>query len=134
MLTMPIKDNLVYATYYAPRGRKRMYTLASVLSMRYLYTTDLLIGVIGGDGSGKSTLIKGLFPGLELTNDDEGVNVSPAPIFEFSEPSTWTSDTNPPSTNCLKSSRRSKPQSMRTAGLWWSILISFISNWVSMPR
>ena len=85
MLTMPIKDNLVYATYHAPRGRKRMYTLASVLSMRYLYPTDLLIGVIGAEGSGKSTLIKGLFPGLELTNDDEGVNVSPAPIFEFSE-------------------------------------------------
>jgi len=85
MLTMPIKDNLVYATYHAPRGRKRMYTLASVLSMRYLYPTDLLIGVIGDEGSGKSTLIQGLFPGLELTNDDEGVNVSPAPIFEFSE-------------------------------------------------
>jgi hypothetical protein len=82
---MPIKDNLVYATYYAPRGRKRLYTLASVLSMRYLYPTDLLIGVIGGEGSGKSTLIQGLFPGLELTNDDEGVNVNPTPIFEFSE-------------------------------------------------
>jgi hypothetical protein len=53
--------------------------------MRYLYPTDLLIGVIGGDGSGKSTLIQGLFPGLELTNDDEGVNIRPTPIFRFSE-------------------------------------------------
>ena len=93
MLTAPIGDNLACATYYAPRGRRRMYTLASVLSMRYLYPTDLLIGVIGGEGSGKSTLIKGLFPGLELTNDDEGVNVSPTPIFQFSEEDLFSAHT-----------------------------------------
>lgn len=85
MLRMPIKDTLIYATYYAPRGRKRMYILGSQLSKTYLYPSDLIIGVIGGEGSGKSTLIKGLFPGLELTNDDEGVNLRPCPIFTFSE-------------------------------------------------
>lgn len=81
----PIKENLIYANYYAPRGRLRLYKLASELSQRYLYPTDLLIGIIGAEGAGKSTLIRGLFPGLELTNDDEGVNLTPTPLFELSE-------------------------------------------------
>ena len=85
MLRMPIKDTLIYASYYAPRGRKRMYILGGQLSKTYLYPSDLIIGIIGSEGSGKSTLIKGLFPGLELTNEDEGVNLRPCPLFTFSE-------------------------------------------------
>jgi len=85
MLSMPIKENLRFAVYYAPRGRYRLYVLGSELSQRFLYPNDLLIGIIGPEGSGKSTLIKGLFPGLELTNDDDGINNSPAPIFQFDE-------------------------------------------------
>lgn len=77
-------ETLIYSTYYAPRGRQRLYILGSELSQRYLYPTDLLIGIIGAEGSGKSTLIQGLFPGLHLTNDDEGVNVKHAPIYDFS--------------------------------------------------
>lgn len=77
------KDQLLRAIYYAPRGRLRLYNLAAELSQRYLLPTDHLIGVIGGEGSGKSTLIKGLFPGLELTNDDDGINKPTSPIFDF---------------------------------------------------
>jgi hypothetical protein len=77
-------ETLIYAAYYAPRGRQRLYMVASELAQRYLYPTDLIVGVIGAEGSGKSTLIKGLFPGLELTNDDTGVNLHPAPIYSFS--------------------------------------------------
>jgi GTPase SAR1 family protein len=76
-------ETLIYSVYYAPRGRPRLYTLAGQLAGRYLTPNDLLIGIIGTEGSGKSTLIKGLFPGLELTNDDEGVNVKPTPIYDF---------------------------------------------------
>lgn len=76
-------ETLVYSTYYAPRGRLRLYMLGSELARRYLYPTDLLIGIIGAEGSGKSTLIKGLFPGLELTNDDDGVNIRPAQLYSF---------------------------------------------------
>lgn len=83
MLRMPIKENLRMAIYYAPRGRFRLYTLGGELSQKYLYPTDLLIGIIGAEGSGKSTLIKGLFPGLELTNDDDGINKRSSPIFGF---------------------------------------------------
>jgi GTPase SAR1 family protein len=76
-------ETLIYATYYAPRGRQRLYMLGNELSHRYLYANDLIIGVIGAPGAGKSTLIRGLFPGLELTNDDQGVNVRRALIFDF---------------------------------------------------
>ena len=76
-------ETLMFATYYAPRGRYRMYQLGNLLAHRYLMPTDLLIGIIGGEGSGKSTLIKALFPGLELTNDDDGVNLRSAPIYDF---------------------------------------------------
>ena len=77
-------ETLIYAAYYAPRGRQRLYMVAGELAQRYLYPTDLLVGIIGAEGAGKSTIIKGLFPGLELTNDDDGVNLQPAPIYGFS--------------------------------------------------
>jgi hypothetical protein len=77
-------ETLIYAAYYAPRGRQRLYMVASELAQRYLYPTDLIVGIIGPEGAGKSTLIKGLFPGLELTNDDDGVNLPRTPIYDFS--------------------------------------------------
>lgn len=76
-------ETLIFSTYYAPRGRQRLYMLGNELSYRYLYANDLIIGVIGAPGSGKSTLVRGLFPGLELTNDDEGSNVRQALIYDF---------------------------------------------------
>lgn len=76
-------EPLLLSYYYAPRGRFRMYQLGAMLAQRYLNPNDLLVGIIGCEGSGKSTLIKGLFPGLELTNDDEGVNMRSAPIYDF---------------------------------------------------
>lgn len=53
------RDQLLRSIYYAPRGRLRLYALAAELSQRYLLPTDHLVGVIGGEGAGKSTLIKG---------------------------------------------------------------------------
>src|SRR5512137_2042379 len=77
------RETLLYAAYYAPRGSNRLYMVAAELAQKYLTPTDLLIGILGAEGSGKSTLIKGLFPGLELTNDDEGINVRPTPLYDF---------------------------------------------------
>ena len=78
-------ETLIYAVYYAPRGRPRLYKLGREIAERHLFPTDLLVGIIGAEGAGKSTLIRGIFPGLELTNDDEGINLRTAPIFDFSE-------------------------------------------------
>ena len=72
----------ILSSYYAPRGHNRMYALGQQLAQMYLSPNDKLIGVIGDAGSGKSALIRGMFPGLELTNDDNGVYVRPLPLLE----------------------------------------------------
>ena len=46
------------------RGRVRMYEIGIRIAQQYLTPTDRLIGVIGEPGSGKSMLIRGMFPGL----------------------------------------------------------------------
>ena len=70
------------STFYAPRGAHRMYAAGQQLAQMYLNPSDKLIGIIGEAGSGKSALIRGMFPGLELTNDDNGVYIRPLPILE----------------------------------------------------
>lgn len=81
-VTLGLGDQLMYSSYFAPRGRNRMYILGQQLSERYLSPLDRLIGIIGDAGAGKSSLVKGMFPGLELTNDDDGVNIRPLPLLK----------------------------------------------------
>ena len=59
-----------------------MYNLGQTIAQLYMSPNDKLIGIIGEAGSGKSALIRGMFPGLELTNDDNGVYIRPLPILE----------------------------------------------------
>lgn len=83
----------MHATYFAPRGRQRLYNLGHQLAQRHLSASDLIIGFIGGAGAGKSRLISGMFPGLELTNDDEGVNIRPLPLLDSQESGFFSSHT-----------------------------------------
>lgn len=76
------QEHHIISSYFAPRGHKRMYALGMQLAQLYLSPFDKLIGFIGEAGSGKSALIRGMFPGLELTNDDYGVYVRPLPLLE----------------------------------------------------
>lgn len=78
-------QNLIQSVFFAPRGRRRIFDLGMQLAQQYLSPHDKIIGFIGDAGSGKSVLIKGMFPGLELTNDDDGVNVRPLPILNIGE-------------------------------------------------
>lgn len=73
----------LYSVFFAPRGNTRMFALGRQIAQEYLRPEDQLIGIIGDAGSGKSVLVKGMFPGLELTNDDEGVNIRPLPIMDM---------------------------------------------------
>lgn len=73
------------AVYFAPRGRKRLMFLGHLIAQRYLNPEDGLIGLVGDAGAGKSLLIRGMFPGLILTNDDDGINVRPAPLLSDAE-------------------------------------------------
>ncbi|WP_273484082.1 alanine-tRNA synthetase second additional domain-containing protein [Desulforamulus ruminis] len=77
-----IHEYLMHAVYFAPRGRYRLLALGGSLAHRYLSPDDHLIGFIGDAGAGKSLLIRGMFPGLELTNDDDGINVRPLPLLD----------------------------------------------------
>lgn len=66
-----VQEYWVQAQYYAPRGKERLLTLGEQLSHLHLSFTDRLVGFIGDSGSGKSSLIRGMFAGLELSNDDD---------------------------------------------------------------
>lgn len=66
-----IQEYTIYSLYFAPRGRERLLYLGDQIGRRHLNFRDKLIGIIGDAGSGKSSLIRGMFPGLELTNDDD---------------------------------------------------------------
>lgn len=76
-----MQESNLYSFYFAPRGNRRMADLGMQLSQMYLSPFDRIIGIIGDAGAGKSLLIKGMFPGLDLTNDDEGVNIRPLPLL-----------------------------------------------------
>ncbi len=80
-----MQKNHLYSVLLAPRGSIRMADAGAQIAQMYLSPYDNLIGVIGEAGSGKSMLIKGMFPGLELTNDDSGVNVRPLPIMDLDD-------------------------------------------------
>ncbi len=80
-----MQQNHLYSVFFAPRGNVRMTRLGMQIAQQYLSPFDRLIGIIGEAGSGKSMLVKGMFPGLELSNDDGGVNVRPLPLLSVDE-------------------------------------------------
>lgn len=75
----------LYSVFFAPRGNVRMVDLGMQIAQQYLSPFDYLVGFIGEAGSGKSMLVKGMFPGLELSNDDEGVNIRPLPLLSVDD-------------------------------------------------
>ena len=84
-MTMFVHEHLMQAVYFAPRGKRRLLFLGMNIQQRYLSPEDKLIGFVGDAGAGKSLLIRGMFPGLELTNDDNGINIRPLPLMEDAE-------------------------------------------------
>lgn len=83
--TNNMSDRYLYGVYFAPRGIVRMTQMGMTIAQRHLSAFDRLIGIVGEAGSGKSMLVKGMFPGLETTNDDNGVNVRPLPLLSWDE-------------------------------------------------
>ena len=69
-----LNDSLIYSLYFAPRGRERILALGEQISLRHLSYHDKLIGIVGDAGSGKSLIVKGMFPGMTLSNDDDGLD------------------------------------------------------------
>ncbi len=88
-----MQGNHLYSVLLSPRGAPRMVDQGRQIAQQFLSPFDSLIGLIGDSGSGKSILLKGMFPGLELTNDDEGVNVRPLPILDQDDTGFFTPHT-----------------------------------------
>lgn len=88
-----MQKNNLYSVYLAPRGRVRMVDLGMKIAEQYLSPYDHIVGIIGDAGCGKSMLIKGMFPGLDLTNDDGGVNIRPLPLLDVHEKSPYSPHT-----------------------------------------
>ncbi|MCK8825343.1 alanine-tRNA synthetase second additional domain-containing protein [Fuchsiella alkaliacetigena] len=86
-------NSFAQSVYFAPRGKERIMSLGNDLSHSYLNPQDKLIGYIGEAGSGKSLLIRGMFPGLSLTNDDGGIYCRPLPILDDAENDEFASHT-----------------------------------------
>ena len=99
MTTNAIQSSHIYSTYFAPRGRSRIYTLGMQIAQLYLSPFDQIIGFIGEAGSGKSVLDQGHVPGIELTNDDDASTSARSRFFEQEAkrdlprrtPTIWTS-------------------------------------------
>lgn len=79
----PLQEYSAFSQYFAPHGRDRLLFLGEQIAQRHLTHTDRLIGIVGDSGSGKSSLIRGMFPGLELSNDDDTLN--PRKIMQVRE-------------------------------------------------
>lgn len=88
-----LPESLMYAVYFAPRGKERLLDLGNQIAQRHLDPQDKLIGLVGDGGAGKSQLIRGMFPGLELTNDDAGVRVRPLPLLGIGDKDFFESHT-----------------------------------------
>ncbi|MFW5787366.1 MAG: alanine-tRNA synthetase second additional domain-containing protein [Halanaerobiales bacterium] len=86
-------ESFAHSVYYAPRGKDRLTFLGNNISQVHLKANDSLIGLVGDAGAGKSLLIKGMFPGLTLTNDDIGINKRPLPVLSDYEDGDFTSHT-----------------------------------------
>ncbi|ACL70289.1 hypothetical protein [Halothermothrix orenii] len=86
-------DSFAHSVFFAPRGKERLLQLGNRISQSYMHPNDKLIGLIGDAGAGKSLLIKGMFPGLTLTNDDEGINIRPLPVYNDYQEGKFTSHT-----------------------------------------
>lgn len=91
--SLRMQKSHLYSVLLCPRGAARLADQGAQIAQMYLSPYDRLIGVIGESGSGKSILIKGMFPGLELTNDDEGVNVRPLPLMNLDDTGFFTPHT-----------------------------------------
>jgi tRNA A37 threonylcarbamoyladenosine biosynthesis protein TsaE len=90
---MKMFESFAQAVYFAPRGKDRIVYLGNDIAQSYLSPTDGLIGLIGDAGAGKSLLIRGMFPGLTLTNDDTGINIRPLPILAEADEDDFKSHT-----------------------------------------
>ena len=83
----------LYNFFFAPRGNKRMMELGMKITQMYLNPFDRIIGIIGAKDSGKSWLIKGMFPGIQTVEEDDEFEVLNMPLLNSEEVGFYTPKT-----------------------------------------
>ena len=83
----------LYNFFFAPRGNKRMMELGMKITQMYLNPFDRIIGIIGAKDSGKSWLIKGMFPGIQTVESDDEFDILNMPLLNSEEVGFYTPKT-----------------------------------------
>lgn len=80
----------LYNFFFAPRGNRRMMELGRKIAQMYLNPFDRIIGIIGAKDSGKSMMIKGMFPGIQMVEEDDEFDVLNMPLLNAEEVGFYT--------------------------------------------
>ena len=80
----------LYNFFFAPRGNLRMMELGMKITQMYLNPFDRIIGIIGAQDSGKSMLIKGMFPGIQTVDEDDEFEILNMPLLNAEDVGFYT--------------------------------------------
>jgi len=80
----------LYNFFFAPRGNLRMMELGMKITQMYLNPFDKIIGIIGAKDSGKSMLIKGMFPGIQTVEEDDEFEILNMPLLNSDDVGFYT--------------------------------------------
>ena len=80
----------LYNFFYAPRGNRRIMELVKKIAQMYLNPFDRIIGIIGAKDSGKSMMIKGMFPGIQVVDGDDEYDITNMPLLNAEDVGFYT--------------------------------------------
>lgn len=80
----------LYNFFFAPRGNRRVMELGMKITQMYLNPFDRIIGIIGAKDSGKSMLIKGMFPGIQTVESDDEYDILDMPLLNSEDVGFYT--------------------------------------------
>lgn len=67
-----------------------MMELGMKITQMYLNPFDRIIGIIGAQDSGKSMLIKGMFPGIQTVDEDDEFEILNMPLLNAEDVGFYT--------------------------------------------
>lgn len=80
----------LYNFFFAPRGNRRVMELGMKITHMYLNPFDKIIGIIGAKDSGKSMLIKGMFPGIQIADCNDEYDAMNIPLLNAEDVGFYT--------------------------------------------
>lgn len=83
----------LYNFFFAPRGNRRLMELGRKITQMYLNPFDKIIGIIGAKDSGKSMLIRGMFPGIQMVESEDEFDILNMPLLNVEDVGFYTPKT-----------------------------------------